>query len=1176
MLLAALTTSFGDAASGEPVSAWIPFVLAAPLPSTSLAGTAVGKLVPARVPLALAASALPTSPGDVALAEPVAAWLPLTPATPPTYANTGGDDAFGQLPHGRRQQSDPPARAHSLLMSLLRLHNILALLWAASILILMVGGGGATNPGYRTPPAWGPEMADRYPFRTWARHVLIWSILTDLDARRKAAAVILQLRGGAAELIESLPPQAIIAGGVINGVNVDPMTFLMHALSERYAQLGEETRLSAITELMNFARHGRERVDDLITRFDRIRQRANQEGQMTMSVQGLSWILLRACQVNDTQLLTLLQPFGGLFPADAGQYATLTMHLRRMGHIIERSPGNIASQLRVGSNGGSPQPHFFAGEGSQGDPWQEPSNDPWGAAFAERPTPAANLATTGSYWGTSSGSQPGQSWQPQIATPTYAMQDDWNSDNGTDTDTVSSVDDHDYELPLPATASPNAVASHLFWAYQQAKSRWRNFMGKPVRAIRRFVRRKGKGKGKGKGKSGKAGAATTFLAATSDEEVDQIFLGKGRGKGSKGGHKGKRSSGKGKGRRLNPFGPDGERMKCNSCGAEDHFIRECTQERAHGGAGANHGSSFYAVPPIVAAPSEDDGPLAGVLQQSSSVFMMQESLPAQPYSTVESWPSPWLPAYTQADTLPQATDSTRFDTVAAAAAQAGASWATPQPSLISAASALGPPPSAAVTVTAPPPELPDWANFESFGFAQTETLQRELPPSLLPLFTGAAGSEPAISTLGPTQLDTVADHRNMEATLEHWYTYGIAPRPSQTATSTLDGQHHSFINQFWQVQQHNTTMLRRKGSGKAGKGPTSPFAEETLGPARDLDGVIDYDGDDSACSICLDEFEGGQWCLRLICRHLFHVECFNDVLIRGGTGTVDRCPNCRGSARIAARFRFIAAPPTHNIATPAASPAASADSFRSVLSVATALPWYPAAGAQPAGYYHASTKLPGGRLGILVDPGAWTNIGGKNNARKVAAAAVAAGHQPTQKRMDRPLAIQGVGNGVQRCDWEVDLPIAVPCDQDTVHLHRFETPIVEEPGEELPLILGLRSMSEKEGVLEMGRGKERLTFPGPGGYTIQWSPGSRHFPLEPAPSGHLIMPCGEYGRVQQSSGLQRPTTTFHATSKSRNGPDAEDSTDGAAGVRLTSFSRPGDARTSVESIAAGAASSSHQ
>ena len=64
-----------------------------------------------------------------------------------------------------------------------------------------------------------------------------------------------------------MPPQAIIAGGLINGVQVDSMTFLMHKLTESYSQLGEETRLSALTELLNFECDGREPIDQLITRF---------------------------------------------------------------------------------------------------------------------------------------------------------------------------------------------------------------------------------------------------------------------------------------------------------------------------------------------------------------------------------------------------------------------------------------------------------------------------------------------------------------------------------------------------------------------------------------------------------------------------------------------------------------------------------------------------------------------------------------------------------------------------------------------------------------------------------------------------------------------------------------------------------------------------------------------
>ena len=61
-------------------------------------------------------------------------------------------------------------------------------------------------------------------------------------------------------------------------------------------------------------------------------------------------------------------------------------------------------------------------------------------------------------------------------------------------------------------------------------------------------------------------------------------------------------------------------------------------------------------------------------------------------------------------------------------------------------------------------------------------------------------------------------------------------------------------------------------------------------------------------------------------------------------------------------------------------------------------------------------------------------------------------------------------------------------------------------------------MQRQGAVLEMAAGKERLTFPGPGGYEIRWAPGARHMPLERAPSGHLIIPCDHYDRIPTAKG----------------------------------------------------------
>ena len=229
------STSLWVAANCSPVPAEVPRTLEAP--PTSSGDALLVTPVPAEVPLIQVASPPPpTSPIAYPVLKPVSAWMPLmhmdsapTPIQPLPSTPSGVGDRTTSL-----------SVANSRLSLVLHRPYLVALLCTLALVSLMFHQGG-TGSGYRTPPAWGPEVAERYPFRHWARDVLVWSILTDLDARRKTAAVILQLRGGAQELVRSLPPQAIIAGGVINGTAVDPMTFLMHALSERYAQLGEET-----------------------------------------------------------------------------------------------------------------------------------------------------------------------------------------------------------------------------------------------------------------------------------------------------------------------------------------------------------------------------------------------------------------------------------------------------------------------------------------------------------------------------------------------------------------------------------------------------------------------------------------------------------------------------------------------------------------------------------------------------------------------------------------------------------------------------------------------------------------------------------------------------------------------------------------------------------------------
>ena len=85
------------------------------------------------------------------------------------------------------------------------------------------------------------------------------------------------------------------------------------------------------------------------------------------------------------------------------------------------------------------------------------------------------------------------------------------------------------------------------------------------------------------------------------------------------------------------------------------------------------------------------------------------------------------------------------------------------------------------------------------------------------------------------------------------------------------------------------------------------------------------------------------------------------------------------------------------------------------------LPWWPTSNGEDVGggaadsddtpYFLASTDLPGGRLGVIVDTGAWTNLWGLHFAQRLANKAIQANLQPTEERLRQPLYVAGVGSG---------------------------------------------------------------------------------------------------------------------------------------------------------------------
>ena len=354
-----------------------------------------------------------------------------------------------------------------------------------------------------------------------------------MQVQQQAVAVILRLGGQARELARELTPEQVLHGGDVDGVHRDPLGFLMHHLSARFSPLGEEVALRSISDLTGFTRMPNERVDELISRFDTTHHRANAQGNFQMSISGLAMKLLQACGVNHEQLLQVLSPIQGRLPQNEDELRQMQSYLRRMGHILEAFPNNVAHSL------GQRQPHqptFFGSSGGQ-PVTQDQSTWGWGAGLG------SNQGLLGGPWD-----------PPQGLYPASAV------DSGTESDTSS--DDWDTPAPEnPFLQQPAAQQEEsVYWQYAQAKRLWRRYTQKPTRKVRRFVKRRG-------GKGGKG--ARQFMA-------EWIGYGGGKGQG-----KNARRSGKGGfGRRLNPKGRDGNVLRCSICESDTHLRARCPRRPA--------------------------------------------------------------------------------------------------------------------------------------------------------------------------------------------------------------------------------------------------------------------------------------------------------------------------------------------------------------------------------------------------------------------------------------------------------------------------------------------------------------------------------------------------------------------------------------------------------------------
>ena len=165
--------------------------------------------------------------------------------------------------------------------------------------------------------------------------VQLWLLVTELTANQQATAIVLQLQGAAREYARTFTADQLINGDDRNGVHQDPVPYVITSLHERFAQLEDETRLAAMTQFMAFQRYRGESINQVLSRYEIVRNRAPQIGNYEISVESLALHILRVCGVSASQMIELLQPLGSRMPRDHNELVYMCYQLRRLGHILE-------------------------------------------------------------------------------------------------------------------------------------------------------------------------------------------------------------------------------------------------------------------------------------------------------------------------------------------------------------------------------------------------------------------------------------------------------------------------------------------------------------------------------------------------------------------------------------------------------------------------------------------------------------------------------------------------------------------------------------------------------------------------------------------------------------------------------------------------------------------------
>ena len=94
------------------------------------------------------------------------------------------------------------------------------------------------------PPRYDPAN-HRYGFRAWIQDIYNWVSQTSRSTQAQAFAIISSLDGDARHVAGQTSIEEIMQGGYVNGLQYDPVTYLLLTLAQRYGQREDQPELDS-------------------------------------------------------------------------------------------------------------------------------------------------------------------------------------------------------------------------------------------------------------------------------------------------------------------------------------------------------------------------------------------------------------------------------------------------------------------------------------------------------------------------------------------------------------------------------------------------------------------------------------------------------------------------------------------------------------------------------------------------------------------------------------------------------------------------------------------------------------------------------------------------------------------------------------------------------------------